>query len=266
MSKGIVFDIKRYAVHDGPGIRTTVFLKGCPAQCWWCHNPESQKPEPESFTKINVINGRELHEEQQIGKIMTVSEVISEIRKDIIYAEESGGGVTVSGGEPLMQFDFLVDLLKECKNLELHTTLDTTGYTEDEVLDAIIPLVDLFLFDLKIIDDGFHQMYTGVSNKYILRNLQTLLQSEANLIIRFPIIPGYTDTQDNLDHMVAFIKHNKINNYQIDLLPFHKLAGAKYRRFCKPDKFSGMNEPDKKTVEKIRQRFASIGMKVRIGG
>jgi len=266
MQYGIVFDIKRYAVHDGPGIRTTVFLKGCPAKCWWCHNPESQSPEPEMITRINEIDGHKISEEEQIGNKMSVAEVITEIKKETVFADESGGGVTFSGGEPLMQPDFLIALLKECRNLQIHTALDTIGYAPREVFARILVHVDLFLFDLKIIDDGFHQTYTGISNKIIFENLNLLFQENKTVILRFPIIPGYTDTPDNIEQVKSFISKQIHKLNRIDILPFHNLAKDKYRRFCKPDTFSNISIPDEKSINKIRKEFESLGLQVQIGG
>ena len=149
-SKGIIFDIKKYALHDGPGIRTTVFLKGCPLNCWWCHNPEGQNPEPERFLTNQTVN----HE--IIGREVTVDEVIAEIEKDRIFYDESGGGATFSGGEPLMQPDFLKNLLTACQIRDISTVLDSCGYAAWEIIEKIKDKVDLFLYDLKMIDDKKH--------------------------------------------------------------------------------------------------------------
>ena len=149
----MIFDIKRFAVHDGPGIRCTVFLKGCLAHCWWCHNPESQLLEPEMTTKKQTLDGRSFVEKEIVGKIMSVGEVMTEIKKDTIYYDESGGGVTLSGGEPLMQAEFLSALVKSCRKEKIHTALDTSGYASTEILRSLIDLIDLYLFDIKIIND-----------------------------------------------------------------------------------------------------------------
>lgn len=266
MQKGIIFDIKRYAVHDGPGIRTTVFLKGCPARCWWCHNPESQVAEPEKYTRIRQI-GKHKHSEQDVvGKEMTVHDVMTEIRKDTVFADESEGGVTFSGGEPLMQPEFLTALLKACRKEQIHTALDTTGYAAPEVFNSIAPLADLILFDLKIIDDGLHQIYTGVSNQQIMTNLLYLSNANIDYILRYPVIPGYTDDQENIAAMRLFMR--KLNNppQRIDLLPFHDLAKSKYHRFAKEDKFSDIKRPDKKQIQQIKALFESDGFSTGIGG
>ena len=185
MVKGIIFDIKHYAIHDGPGIRTTVFLKGCAASCWWCHNPESQCLEIEKTARTNTFDGICVEEEEIVGNLMTVEEVMHEIMKDKVFYDESGGGATFSGGEPLIQPDFLKAVLKHCRNRGIHTTLDTTGYASWETFKSIIPNVDLFLYDIKFVDDSQHQKYTGVSNASILYNLKNLVRHKKKIILRF---------------------------------------------------------------------------------
>lgn len=165
--KGTIFDIKKFALHDGPGIRTTIFLKGCPMRCPWCHNPESQNPEPEAMTATNLPGGNRPVVQEIVGRQVTVREVMWEIRKDLLFYDESGGGVTFSGGEPLMQPKFLTALLTASKRSGIRTALDTTGYAPWIELENILPLVDLFLYDLKFIDDSLHQKYTGVSNRLV---------------------------------------------------------------------------------------------------
>ena len=266
MQKGIVFDIKRYAVHDGPGIRTTVFLKGCPARCWWCHNPESQIAEPEKFTRIRQIGNKKHSEEAIVGREMSVEQVMETIRKDTVFADESGGGVTFSGGEPLMQPEFLSALLKACRKEQIHTALDTTGHASPDVFETVVPLVDLILFDLKIVDNGFHQIYTGVPNQQIMTNLLLLSNGPANYILRYPVIPGYTDDMDNIEAMRRIIKQLKNPPLRIDLLPFHDLAKSKYHRFAKEDKFSDIKRPDNKQIKHIKKLFESDGFSTSIGG
>ncbi|MFX1514452.1 MAG: 4Fe-4S cluster-binding domain-containing protein, partial [Promethearchaeota archaeon] len=170
-AKGIIFDVKKYAIHDGPGIRTTVFFKGCPLRCWWCHNPEGQKEGLETIIKTQIDkNTLSDNQEETIGREVSVVEVITEIEKDQLFYDESGGGVTFSGGEPLMQPAFLNALLDACKEKELTTTLDTCGYASWNILKKIKDKIDLFLYDIKIIDNKEHQKYTGVSNNQILSN------------------------------------------------------------------------------------------------
>ncbi len=263
---GIVFDIKRYAVHDGPGIRTTVFLKGCPASCWWCHNPESQAPEPETTLRTYPVGDKIFEEQEDVGRRMSVEEVWREVKKEIVFAESSGGGVTFSGGEPLMQPEFLGALLTAFGNHGVHRALDTTGFAPPEVFDGILPLVDLFLFDLKIMDNGLHQIYTGVSNTPIMRNLDKAVKSGTELILRIPVIPDHTDTPDNIAALKQFA--GTINNgvKEIDLLPFHDIAREKYHRFCKPDKFSAIRKPEPARMEQLKLEFEALGFLVKIGG
>ncbi|MBD3226410.1 MAG: radical SAM protein, partial [Caldithrix sp.] len=177
LMKGIVFDLKKYAIHDGPGIRTTVFLKGCPLDCWWCHNPESRASQPESQGDFRQRRAVDLlyTEEGLIGKELTVAQVLSEVQKDQVFYEESGGGVTFSGGEPLIQAKFLKALLEAHQKAGLHTAVDTSGYAPYETFAGINANVDLYLYDLKLMDDTLHQKYIGVSNRLILQNLKKLI-------------------------------------------------------------------------------------------
>jgi len=205
--KGLIFDIKRFAVHDGPGIRTTIFFKGCPLSCRWCHNPESRSDTLQCSTKHLKLNGEAFEQEEITGKETAVQELLDEIERDRIYYEESGGGVTLSGGEPLFQPDFCVALLRDLKKAGLHTALDTTGYAEQEVIRKIMPYTDLFLYDLKLMDDEEHQKYTGVSNNVILENLEYLVEEGKDVIIRFPIIPGITDKPSNINTIIDFLSN-----------------------------------------------------------
>ena len=185
--RGIIFNIQRFAIHDGPGIRTTVFFKGCPLRCWWCHNPESHKILPEKFDGCNLRRGFDQSfsmNKDEIGKEISVDELMNEIVKDRVFYEESGGGVTFSGGEPLMQPEFLIESLKECKALGIHSAVDTSGYTSEGVIDRVSSYADLFLFDLKLMNDDVHEKYTGVSNQIILKNLIELDQLGKKIIIK----------------------------------------------------------------------------------
>lgn len=252
--KGIIFDIKRFAVHDGRGIRTTVFFKGCPLNCWWCHNPESQKKEPED------IPGRET-----IGKKVSIEYVLAEIEKDRVFYDESRGGVTFSGGEPLMQPVFLKALLKACKERDIHTTLDTCGYASTQIFNSIIDKVDLFYYDLKLMDDELHKKYTGVSNRQINRNLQTLAARGKEVVIRFPVIPGITSKSKNIEEIAEFISSLKTIK-EIHLLPFHRTAEEKYRKLQKENRLKDLVSPTKKRMEEIKKHFEQCGFKVNIGG
>lgn len=268
--KGIIFDIKKYSVHDGPGIRTTIFLKGCPLRCWWCHNPESQNPEPDivqrSKTGIrkNYFYSHYSKEKDIIGKNMSVETIINEIQKDTIFYDESGGGVTFSGGEPLMQNEFLFSLLYECKKLDFHTALDTSGYSSPEVIKKILPLTDLFLFDLKLLDENLHKKYTNLSTKPILNNLKYLCKNKADIIIRIPIIPNITDTDENINEISNYLKILKINN--INLLPYNHFGDEKYKKLGLKNRMVSTTLPTEKKMDTIKSKFEDEGFNTSIGG
>ncbi len=258
-SKGVIFDIKKYALHDGPGIRTTVFLKGCPLKCWWCHNPEGQNPEPE-----RIWNNQNTRKEI-IGREVSVEEVIAEIEKDLIFYDESGGGVTFSGGEPLIQHDFLDDLLISCQKRDLSTTLDTCGYASWEIFEKIKDKVDLFLYDLKMIDDKKHQKYTGVSVLPILSNLKRLDTEGKNIIIRFPVITGITETEENLSQLVDWIAKLETIK-EINLLPFHKIGYSKYKKLNRENKLLDLEPPSPERLDQLSDRFRGLGFITKLGG
>lgn len=252
--KGIIFDIKKFAIHDGPGIRSTVFLKGCPLKCWWCHNPEGQALQPEE------MQGR-----STVGREVTVKEVIEEVEKDEVFYNQSDGGVTFSGGEPLMQPEFLKQLLVECRKRGIHTVLDTSGYAPTQIFTSFIKLVDLFFYDLKIIDDTQHLFYTGVSNKLILDNLTELNKANKKTNIRFLVIPGITDTEENVKAMTGLI--SSLNSVEeVNLLTYHKLAGEKYRKLGKKYRMGNVNTISLEGLEKVKKTFEQHGYKTTIGG
>jgi pyruvate formate lyase activating enzyme len=256
--EGIIFNIQHYSIHDGPGIRTSVFFKGCPMNCWWCHNPESQNPLIEKFYNPHS-------KKQIIGKKITVDELYFEINKDRIFYDESGGGVTFSGGEPLIQNEFLISILKKCRENGIHTTLDTSGFSSEEIFKSITGLVDLFLYDIKFIDDGLHKKYTGTSNKQVIENLKILSKSKKEVFIRIPIIPKITDTEENIRQITDFLK--EINTHKnIFLLAYHKIAESKYERFNLNYKLKGIKPTSKERINEIRDYFLKNGINVNIGG
>lgn len=263
--QGIIFDIKHYAIHDGPGIRTTVFLKGCPLRCWWCHNPESRSKEIFSNTKQEKVNGHVVEEEETIGRQYSVVEVMKEIEKDIVFFEESAGGVTFSGGEPLAQFKFLMQVLKDCKKKDIHTCVDTSGYVEQDKITRVAEFTDLFLYDLKHFDDEQHIRFTGVSNKTILENLILLDELDKTIEIRYPLIPGVNDDEADLLRMLAFLKKLK-NNHPVSILPYHKIGSQKYKRFGIEYKMDGIKEPSKEHIEHIKKLFETAGFEITVGG
>jgi len=266
--QGIVFDIQRFAIHDGPGIRTTVFLKGCPLHCLWCHNPESQETRPEIFFSPEKCigcryceaacehDGHHFEEGVHIydrddcircgdctlecyaralevaGKPMSVEEVIQEVLKDRAFYQNSGGGMTLSGGEPMMQFEFTQALLAAAKQNGMHTAMETSGCSSFDRYQAIIPDVDLFLFDIKETDAELHRQYTGITNHLILANLEKLDQAGAKIVVRCPIIPGLNDRVEHFQAVADII--NKMENIQeLDILPYHPLGTSKNQRLGK---------------------------------
>ncbi len=262
--KGIVFDIKHFAVHDGPGIRTTVFLKGCPLRCWWCHNPESQDIKSETAAKKVVLDGIAFDQTETIGRLMEVEEVMAVLDKEAVFYDESGGGITFSGGEPLMQPEFLEALLRACKQRGYHTAVDTSGFTATDHLRSILPYTDLFLYDLKLMDAEAHRKYTGHGNKQILENLDALFAAGAAVIIRIPVIPGINDDDETTGKMITHL--NSGNVREIHLLPYHAFAKNKYRRFDKKNLLAGLEGMDHMALESIRKKFETHGFVTRIGG
>ena len=261
--EGIIFNIQHYSIHDGPGIRTSVFFKGCPMNCWWCHNPESQNPSIEEFYNSN--SNERLKAKQIIGKKITIDELYDEIVKDRIFYDESGGGVTFSGGEPLMQSEFLMSILKKCKENGIHTALDTSGFSSEKKFNSIIDLVDLFLYDVKFIDDDLHKKFTGVSNKLIIKNLKILSKSKKEVFIRIPIISKITDTKENIIQIMNFLKEIDTPK-NISLLAYHKIAESKYERFNLNYKLKKNKPPSKERLNEIRENFSKNGFNVTIGG
>jgi len=252
---GTIFRIKKYAIHDGHGIRTTVFFKGCPLNCWWCHNPEGIRAAPENAGKRS----------ETVGLEMTVPEVMATVEKDVIFYDDSGGGVTFSGGEPLTQADFLCALLDACREREIHTVLDTSGYAPVETFRAVIEKVDGILFDLKIMESEAHRKYTGVANDLILENFRIVVQSGKRVRVRLPVIPGMTDDVENIDRIAGFVAAaGQIDGF--DLLPFHRTAESKYSRLGMVNRMEGVVSPSKEHMDTIRERIAGYGFAVRTGG
>jgi pyruvate formate lyase activating enzyme len=264
--KGTIFDIRRFSVHDGPGIRTTVFFKGCPMGCIWCHNPESRKSNIEEVISEHRIGGKVFPCNEMIGKEMTVSEIIDEVKRDFIFYEESGGGVTISGGEPLYQFNFLKDLLKELGRNNFHTALDTTGYTEENLPEEICGDVDLFLYDIKHMDNDEHIKYTGLPNAGILKNLELLIKLKKKIILRIPVIPGINDTRANFDAIKNLIMKYPGTLNEVHFLPYHNIAENKYRKVGLNNVMKGIPSLSKKDLLPLKNEFETLGIKVKIGG
>ena len=268
MTSGYIFNLKKYAVHDGPGIRTTVFMQGCPLNCWWCHNPESRElKESESVAEKKSYCLRPYYRKIPYQKALkvTVEEIMKELRKDLIFYEESGGGVTFSGGEPLMQPDFLKQLLRACNDENIHTVVDTSGYADWQLYANILPMVDLFLFDLKIIDLKQHMKYIGVSNQLIIENLQKILLENKEVYIRIPLIPGITDTKENLIQIADFLV-NLPHIQRIDLLPYNAMGEEKYNKLNRKLKLSNITHQSDQELKKFQALFEPYGFEVIIGG
>jgi pyruvate formate lyase activating enzyme len=301
-NKALIFDIKKFAIHDGIGIRTTVFFKGCPLNCWWCHNPESlsSKPElvlfknkcigcggcfkvcPQKAHEILPDNKRVYHKEKCLlcgkcrdicyaealvmqGRKVTVEEVMVELRKDIPFYKNSGGGITLSGGEPMYQHVFVQALLKQCKSEGLHTIIDTCGYTSWKNFRKVLPYLDSVLYDLKHINEVKHKLYTGVSNKLILKNLEEIGNYGLPITIRIPIIPGINDSKEYITSTALYLLEVK-NIVKVELLPYHNLAESKYIRLGKEYKLKELAPPSKEDVNKIAEWIRSFGLKVQVGG
>lgn len=264
MEHGIVFDIKKTSADDGPGLRTVVFLKGCPLRCIWCHSPESINSKPDLAVYeskciecnrcievcpngVHLLNkeGERLILREKCkacgvcvqycyagaldikGKKIQSDDLFHEIEKDRVFYDISGGGVTFSGGEPMFQPSFLLDILRQLKTAGIHTAVDTCGYASPDIVQSILSFVDLFLFDLKCMDERKHRELTGVSNDTILRNLKIIAGSGIDVLVSFPIIPGYNSSFANLSQTMQFVKEVGIKKMR--LLPYNKLAGSKYK-------------------------------------
>jgi pyruvate formate lyase activating enzyme len=267
-TRGYIFDLKKFAVHDGPGIRTTVFLKGCLLRCQWCHNPESQVLEPEKIAVRGMRKCASITASEDpgvFGKAVSVEEVMTEIRKDVAFYDESGGGVTFSGGEPLMQPAFLSELLQACHKEEIHTAVDTSGYASWKTIRSILDKVNLFLYDLKLMDDAAHRKYIGVSNQLILKNLHRLHDAGANIFIRIPLIPGITDPGNNLSKVTAFVS-TLPNIKLINLLPYNPIGESKYDRFKKNNHLGHLPMQSEKELKIIKNKFDSLPFEIKIGG
>lgn len=261
-----VFKIQRYCLHDGPGIRTTVFFQGCPLSCAWCHNPESQAMEvvPRLISTMESdLTQAGSGAETISGELVEI--LVREIEKDQIFYDESDGGVTFSGGEPLSHPDLLLALVAACRDRGIHTCLDTSGFAPFNILKAAATAVDLVLFDIKIVADKDHLAFTGKPVGLVLENLKKLSSLKVNLKLRFPLIPFMTDTRENRDQIMAFLTQ-ETRFRQIHILPFHATGLAKYERLKKNYKLKQITPPTAEQVEKVRQMFEAGGFKTTIGG
>lgn len=268
--KATIFDIQRNSYVDGPGIRTTVFFKGCNLKCRWCHNPESQNSRKEILfyenkcTNCGRCKGLTVNDEsffcfndakEICGKEYTVEEVYNEIIKDKSFYKTSNGGVTFSGGECMLQIDFLSGILKKCKENGIHTAVDTAGHIPWESFEKVLPYTDLFLYDIKTMDNDLHKKYTGVENILILKNLSKLLKKEVCVWIRVPVIPTVNDTEEEMKNIKAFFEGYGYPE-KIELLPYHAMGEHKYEALGKSvEKF---DVPDKEKIEKLKKMLSPI--------
>ena len=240
---GVVFDIKRGGVKDGPGIRTSVFLKGCPLRCAWCHNPESQASEIQRAVTTDEVCGRE----------MSVEEVMEDVLRDAVFYRTSGGGVTFTGGEPMLQFDFLKELCAAARAAGVHVAVDTSGYAPWVQFAELAPLVDLFLYDLKCMDSERHARFTGVPNELILGNLRRLDAGGAKIWIRCPLVPGLNDSDTDLAAIRAFAGGLR-NMERLDICPYHPLGLEKCTKFGLAPRYAEKAQPT--SADLVRWRAA----------
>jgi pyruvate formate lyase activating enzyme len=295
---GLIFDIERFAIHDGPGIRTTLFLKGCPLACWWCHNPESISPRPQLalFSEKCIGCGRcfdacpngvhekladgsrVLHRERcascgrcvetcfagalvMEGREITVEQAMEELRADLPYYKSSGGGITLSGGEPMQQLEFSMAVLQACRAEGIHTALDTCGHAPWEEYLKILPLVDLVLYDFKFADAEAHRKYTGLSNELIRANLARLDDMGIPVEIRIPVIPSINDSLENLEESARFLSKRKCVT-RVTLLPYHGLGESKYPQVGRTYRLDGLRSPSRERMEEIAGSMSRFGLAV----
>ena len=296
MRTGLIFDIKRYAIHDGPGIRMTIFFKGCPLSCAWCHNPESQSARVQKMYSAKKCIGSQdcvracpngaltlspkgivtdLEVCQLCGecarvcptKAMEISgheesveSLMQLIEREIVFFDQSGGGVTFSGGEPLMHYKFLIPLLDACGEKGIHRTVDTSGFSKTKVLLEVAGRADLFLFDLKLMDPVRHKQWTGVRNEKILHNLKVLAETDARIQIRIPLIKGVNCDEENIRATAEFIARLPVEKRTVELLPYHDLAGAKHEKLGQAYPYPHLERPNDGQLQHIRSIFAEEGI------
>ena len=300
----LITNIQKYSIHDGDGIRTTVFFKGCPLKCVWCHNPETQRFEQEiqydaeKCTGCGVCakvcpNGAVTMEDGRpkldkklcklcgkcenfciqgireiVGQEYPVKTLVKELMKDLMFYEQSGGGVTLSGGEVMaMSTDYVLAIAKALKKEEVSLTIDTCGYVPYEKFEAILPYVDTFLYDVKVMDPELHKQYIGVDNKLILDNLVKLSDAGARIYIRIPTVKEVNGNEENMKETIRFLKEHDIHPAQVNLLPYHNTGSSKYRKLDMEYKGNDLNAPTKEEMEGFVKLFQEAGFSnTKIGG
>lgn len=296
MSDGIITKIQRFSVHDGPGIRTSVFLKGCPLFCWWCHNPETQEFAPERLHDrhrcirceacvractpgaTRIVEGKPareaalctecracaeacpVHALELAGDRVTVAQVMATVLRDRLFYDETGGGVTLTGGEPTSQPDFLRDLLAACTEEGIHTATDTCGYAPWSVFEAILPITSLFLYDLKIADDNKHKEFTGVSNRGIVDNLSRLIAVGAAVEVRMPLIAGVNDSDDDVRAALGVLSTAGVRRLRV--LPYHHTGSHKYEKLGQEYRLTPAAAPSDERVGEIKRMMEAGGLTV----
>jgi pyruvate formate lyase activating enzyme len=298
---GVITEIQRYSIKDGPGIRTTVFMKGCTLQCEWCSNPECLSQHPELLFNrrrcvhcgdcVEACSKRAISMDNEVlvidrnicdacgecisccpedvleivGNHFNVDELVAEVMKDIVFYQVSGGGITFSGGEPLLQSEFVRDAVRGLKENGIHIVVDTAGNVPWENFAEVLPYTDLLLYDIKFVDGGKHKRFTGVENRLILANARRIAQHKIPMIVRLIILPGLNDSDQEIASRLEFIKELP-NVDQVDLLPYHKLGLAKYERLGKVYEHSELSSPDEERMRSLSQIVFDRGFKVTIGG
>ena len=256
-TSGRIFDIQKFSVHDGPGVRTIVFLKGCALRCRWCCNPESQEFKIQKMMQ----NGKE----KIVGKDVTVGEVLNIVKQDMPYYRRSGGGMTLSGGEMLCQFDFSYALLRSAKEMSINTAVETTGFASFEKIEKLLPYIDTVLMDIKHTDSAKHKEFTTQPNELILENAPKIAEKANKLIIRVPVIPTFNDTEKEIESIAKFASSLKGVD-EINLLPYHKYGKDKYEGLEREYSMGDLMPPTDEHMQKLKAVAERCGLKCKIGG
>lgn len=279
MKDNLVINIQRYSLHDGGGIRTIIFFKGCHLRCPWCSNPESQNFGYEMFKKDSLCikcRSSSCHSctatpdqcptgaLEIVGKKMSIDEIIYEVKKDMVFYDSTSGGVTISGGEPLVQGDFIVELLQRLQQLGIHTAIETTGFSNWELVDKVSDYLDLILFDLKIMDRDKCLEVVKADMNIVKMNFKSLVEKGVHIIPRVPLIPGFTMNKDNIQAITNFVLSQSLK--EIHILPFHQLGSGKYKSLGRKYELEDLNPPTDKEVDNIKKYMETKGLNVIIGG